>query len=63
MKESKINKGVRSIFCVLAKQEHSWWKKLLRGGGKTPHYIKVDWDKWADEDEDGNISCFSFILF
>ncbi|XP_078164239.1 HSP20-like chaperones superfamily protein isoform X9 [Carex rostrata] len=51
--ESKINKGMRSIFCVLVKEEPCWWKKLLRGDGKTPHYIKVDWDKWADEDEEG----------
>lgn len=63
MKESKINKGVRSIFCVLVKEEHSWWKKLLRGDSKTPHYIKVDWDKWADEDEDGNVSYFHFFYF
>lgn len=28
------------------------WNRLLRGDGKAPHYVKVDWDKWADEDED-----------
>ncbi|XP_020106350.1 uncharacterized protein OsI_027940-like [Ananas comosus] len=50
---SKINTGVRSIFCVLEKAEKGWWKKLLRGDQKTPHYIKVDWDKWVDEDDDG----------
>uniref|UniRef100_A0A2P2K5Z9 Co-chaperone protein p23 n=1 Tax=Rhizophora mucronata TaxID=61149 RepID=A0A2P2K5Z9_RHIMU len=49
---SKINIGVRSIFCVLEKAETAWWKKLLCGDGKPPHYIKVDWDKWVDEDED-----------
>ncbi|XVF72611.1 hypothetical protein PTKIN_Ptkin12aG0134600 [Pterospermum kingtungense] len=52
VEESKINVGVRSIFCILEKAEKGWWKKLLRGDGKTPHYIKVDWDKWVDEDED-----------
>ncbi|TXG68683.1 hypothetical protein EZV62_003618 [Acer yangbiense] len=52
VEESKINIGVRSIFCILEKAETGWWKKLLRGDGKTPHYIKVDWDKWVDEDED-----------
>ncbi|XP_022770920.1 uncharacterized protein OsI_027940-like [Durio zibethinus] len=52
VEESKINIGVRSIFCILEKAEKVWWKKLLRGGGKIPHYIKVDWDKWVDEDED-----------
>ncbi|XVE73309.1 hypothetical protein DITRI_Ditri11bG0107300 [Diplodiscus trichospermus] len=52
VEESKINIGVRSIFCILEKAEKVWWKKLLRGDAKTPHYIKVDWDKWVDEDED-----------
>ncbi|XP_040962777.1 uncharacterized protein OsI_027940 isoform X1 [Gossypium hirsutum] len=52
VEESKINIGVRSIFCILEKAEKVWWKKLLRGDGKAPHYVKVDWDKWVDEDED-----------
>ncbi|XAR58449.1 hypothetical protein NMG60_11013840 [Bertholletia excelsa] len=52
VEESKINIGVRSIICVLEKADHKWWKKLLRGDGKPPHYLKVDWDKWVDEDED-----------
>lgn len=52
VEESKINYGVRSIFCVLEKAEPKWWNKLLRGDGKPPHYVKVDWDKWADEDEE-----------
>ncbi|XP_008451590.1 uncharacterized protein OsI_027940 [Cucumis melo] len=52
VEESKVNIGVRSIFCILEKAEKGWWKKLLRGDGKPPHYVKVDWDKWVDEDED-----------
>ncbi|KAL6339506.1 hypothetical protein AAG906_034591 [Vitis piasezkii] len=52
VEESKINIGVRSIFCVVEKAEKGWWKKLLRGDEKAPHYLKVDWDKWVDEDED-----------
>ncbi|XP_010481284.1 PREDICTED: uncharacterized protein OsI_027940 [Camelina sativa] len=51
VEESKINIGLRSIFCILEKAEPKWWNKLLRGG-KPPHYVKVDWDKWVDEDED-----------
>lgn len=39
----------------MEKAEKGWWKKLLRGDGKTPHYVKVDWDKWVDEDEDNGI--------
>ncbi|MED6127001.1 hypothetical protein PIB30_083909 [Stylosanthes scabra] len=52
VEESKINVGVRGIFCVVEKAEKAWWKRLLRGEGKPPHYVKVDWDKWVDEDED-----------
>ncbi|KAI0496094.1 hypothetical protein KFK09_022401 [Dendrobium nobile] len=51
---SKLNTGVRSIFCVINKAENGWWKKLLRGDGKLPHYIKVDWDKWVDADDGPN---------
>ncbi|XP_047329326.1 uncharacterized protein OsI_027940-like [Impatiens glandulifera] len=52
VEKSKISVGVRGIFCVLEKVEIKWWKKLLRGDGKTPHNVKVDWDKWVDEDDD-----------
>lgn len=61
--ESKINVGERSIFIVVQKAEDGWWKRLLRGEGKTPHYVKVDWDKWVDEDEDeGNTGMHDFYL-
>ncbi|CAN6468098.1 unnamed protein product [Victoria cruziana] len=52
VEDSKINIGVRNIFCVVQKSENGWWKKLLRGDAKPPHYLKVDWDKWVDEDDD-----------
>ncbi|KAM3248824.1 putative protein OsI [Capsicum annuum] len=52
VEESKISIGVRSIVCVLQKAEPKWWTKLLRGAGKAPHYVKVDWDKWVDEDDE-----------
>ncbi|KAK4273210.1 hypothetical protein QN277_021655 [Acacia crassicarpa] len=55
VEESKINIGVRNIFCVVQKAEGGWWKRLLRGEGKAPHYIKVDWDKWVDEDDDDGL--------
>lgn len=38
---------------MVEKVEKGWWKKLLHGDEKTPHYVKVDWDKWVDEDDDG----------
>ncbi|KAG6520433.1 hypothetical protein ZIOFF_017489 [Zingiber officinale] len=62
--ESKINVGVRSIFCVIEKAEKQWWKKLVGGEGKTPHYVKVDWDKWVDEDDDGIfLRVILFVMF
>ncbi|GMH25962.1 hypothetical protein Nepgr_027805 [Nepenthes gracilis] len=58
VEESKINIGVRNIFCVIEKAEKKWWKKLLHGDEKAPHYIKVDWDKWVDEDDDSGPADF-----
>ncbi|KAI7757137.1 hypothetical protein M8C21_029490 [Ambrosia artemisiifolia] len=52
VEESKINIGERSIFCILEKAEPKWWNKLLAGDARAPHYVKVDWDKWVDEDDD-----------
>lgn len=49
---SKISVGLRHILCVVEKAEKGWWKRLLKGEGKTPLYLKVDWDKWVDEDEE-----------
>lgn len=49
---SNINVGLRHILCVVEKAEKGWWKRLLKGEGKTPLYLKVDWDKWVDEDEE-----------
>ncbi|KAF2571012.1 hypothetical protein F2Q70_00000118, partial [Brassica cretica] len=43
VEESKINIGVRNIFCIIEKAEPERWNKLIRGG-KGPHYVKVDWD-------------------
>jgi hypothetical protein len=45
------------------KAESGWWKKLLRGEGKPPHYVKVDWDKWVDEDEDEGMHFVSHEIF
>ncbi|KAM0887928.1 hypothetical protein ACQ4PT_028679 [Festuca glaucescens] len=50
---SKISVGVRSIFCIVEKAEAKWWNKLVRDDQKAPHFVKVDWDKWVDEDDDG----------
>ncbi|KAL3677515.1 hypothetical protein R1sor_027463 [Riccia sorocarpa] len=49
---SKINIGLRHIFVVIEKEEKGWWKRLVKAEGKSPPYIKVDWNKWVDEDEE-----------
>ena len=38
--------------CIVEKAEKVWWSRLLKEQGRTPHYVKIDWDKWVDEDED-----------
>ena len=55
IQESKISVGLRHVFCVLIKKESGWWKRLLHGDGKAPPYLKADWDKWVDEDEENEI--------
>ncbi|KAI8546135.1 hypothetical protein RHMOL_Rhmol07G0093300 [Rhododendron molle] len=52
LKGGQINQRKRSILCVIMKTEKKWWKKLLRGDEKMPHNVKVDWEKWVDEEDD-----------
>nr|XP_043618449.1 co-chaperone protein p23-1-like [Erigeron canadensis] len=49
--ESKSSVGSRSIVYLIKKEESKWWNRLLKAG-KSPTFIKVDWDKWVDEDDD-----------
>ncbi|XP_026412322.1 co-chaperone protein p23-1-like isoform X2 [Papaver somniferum] len=50
--ESKVNNGVRNIVYVIKKTESKWWNRLLKQEGKPPVFLKVDWDKWVDEDDE-----------
>ncbi|MCO5600805.1 hypothetical protein L7F22_054921 [Adiantum nelumboides] len=52
IQESKTSIGLRNVFCALVKGDKGWWKRLLKNEGKPPPYLKVDWDKWVDEDEE-----------
>jgi hypothetical protein len=61
LQASKISVGVRSIFCIVEKTEAKWWNKLVRDDQKAPHFVKVDWDKWVDEDDDGMLPTKCFI--
>lgn len=52
---SKVNTGLRNILCSIQKEKKEWWKRLLKSGEKPAPYIKVDWNKWCDEDEEESI--------
>lgn len=49
--ESKASVGPRTIVYLIKKEESKWWNRLLKEEGKTPSFVKCDWDKWVDEDE------------
>lgn len=51
-KESKINHTPRDIEMVLRKKElkEEFWPRLLKDKAKV-HFLKTNFDKWVDEDE------------
>jgi hypothetical protein len=51
---SKINITPRNVVLVVAKPEGDieHWPRLTKEPGKQHTHIKVDWDKWVDEDEE-----------
>ncbi|PIA34587.1 hypothetical protein AQUCO_03700108v1 [Aquilegia coerulea] len=60
VEESKVKIGVRNIFYLIKKSEKKWWNRLLRQEGKPPVFLKVDWDKWVDEDEENEDARMAF---
>ncbi|KAL7079754.1 hypothetical protein ACQ4LE_001815 [Meloidogyne hapla] len=40
----------RRLELVIPKEKAEWWPRLLKASGKVP-WIKVDFNKWKDEDE------------
>ncbi|XP_039043552.1 co-chaperone protein p23-2-like isoform X2 [Hibiscus syriacus] len=48
----KTNVGLRNIICSIMKEEKGWWKRLVKSEEKPAPYIKVDWNKWCDEDDE-----------
>ncbi|KAJ6852424.1 uncharacterized protein M6B38_255625 [Iris pallida] len=55
VEESKAAVGLRNICYLVKKAETKWWSRLLKQEGKPPVYLKVDWDKWVDEDEENGV--------
>ncbi|KAL6585567.1 hypothetical protein OROMI_002211 [Orobanche minor] len=43
---------LRNILCSIQKEQKGWWKRLLKSEEKLAPYIKVDWNKWCDEDDE-----------
>ncbi|OAY68219.1 uncharacterized protein At3g03773-like [Ananas comosus] len=50
--ESKAAIGLRNICYLVKKAQSNWWPRLLKKEGKPPVFLKVDWDKWVDEDDE-----------
>ncbi|CAH2033647.1 unnamed protein product [Thlaspi arvense] len=50
--ESKASVSSRYVCYLVKKAESKWWNRLIKQEGKPPVYVKVDWDKWVDEDEE-----------
>ncbi|KAK3005535.1 hypothetical protein RJ639_016143, partial [Escallonia herrerae] len=48
----KTNIGLRNTICSIQKEERGWWTRLLKPEEKPAPYLKVDWNKWCDEDEE-----------
>jgi hypothetical protein len=50
--ESKVNHSARDVEMKLRKKElnESYWPRLLKDT-KKQHFLKTDFDKWVDEDE------------
>ncbi|KAB1223355.1 hypothetical protein CJ030_MR2G028950 [Morella rubra] len=48
--------GLRNILCSIQKEQKAWWKRLLKSEEKPAPYLKVDWNKWCDEDEEESTS-------
>ncbi|KAL8745372.1 MAG: hypothetical protein Q9190_002473 [Brigantiaea leucoxantha] len=52
VENSKTHHSARDVFFVLRKKEmkEEYWPRLLKENKKV-HFVKTDFDKWVDEDE------------
>ena len=62
--ESKINHTARDIEMKLIKKElnEEYWPRLLKESKKL-HFLKTDFDKWVDEDEQNEAAEDDFANF
>ncbi|KAL2265459.1 hypothetical protein VTJ83DRAFT_6559 [Remersonia thermophila] len=63
-KESKINHSARDVELKLRKKElkEEYWPRLLKDSKKA-HFLKTDFDKWVDEDEQNEAADDDFANF
>ncbi|XP_019458915.1 PREDICTED: uncharacterized protein At3g03773 isoform X1 [Lupinus angustifolius] len=52
----KNKTGLRNILCSVQKAQKGWWKRLLKSEEKPAPYLKVDWHRWCDEDDEESAS-------
>ena len=52
VEESQAAVAPRAICYLVKKAEAKWWPRLLKKEGRPPVFLKVDWDKWQDEDDE-----------
>ncbi|KAI9093708.1 hypothetical protein K1719_027157 [Acacia pycnantha] len=52
----KTKSGLRNILCSIQKEQKGWWKRLLKSEEKPAPYLKVDWNRWCDEDDEESAS-------
>ncbi|KAK4455722.1 HSP20-like chaperone [Podospora aff. communis PSN243] len=64
VEESKINHTARDVEMKLRKKEldESYWPRLLKEAKKV-HFLKTDFDKWVDEDEQNEAAEEDFSNF
>lgn len=63
-KESKVHHTAKDIEIKLQKKElnESYWPRLLKDAKKV-HFLKTDFDKWVDEDEQNEAADEDFSNF
>ena len=52
VERSTYGTNARNVFCSLMKREAKWWSRLTPTNAKKLPNLKVDFDKWASEDDD-----------
>ena len=62
VKNDSMNVSGNSINISLEKVNHTWWDKLTENKDYKNH-IKVDWDKWIDEEDEETVNNYDNTSF